>query len=621
MQPMQSVAIIHPNMPCIVVLSGSLAGLKRLIPPEGLTIGRAADNDVCLDDPLASRYHFSFRFQDGSLVLRDGQTPNGTFVDGIARLEYAPKGGERITCGGTLILFLASDASPESLPITIEDEADRNRNLVTLRADYTVRDEGSILYRNACNILRQIPSSLNAGLGFQEVQARILGFAFEMIPAHRGAILMNGPRVSPDPKDFSSLTCRDRDYDDAIQFPLSRKVLDEVYARGEPCLSNDVVPILCIPIIASGRLRGAIYLEGMPQSRGFEPEHIHFLTALSDAAAVALRLSRQFDSISNELDLIKSASTFKMEMLGESDGIQRVWQQMKKAAADDTASVLIMGETGTGKEGVARGIHEMSVRRDKPLVTFNCANAFEPSLVQSELFGHVKGAYTGAIEARKGKLLQANGGTIFFDEIGDFPPSLQQALLRVLQEREFDHVGSEQTIKVNVRVIAATKVDLEQAVRNGTFRDDLFYRLGVVTIVVPPLRERRDDIPLLVQHFLRMYGSHRPSFSIAPEVMDALFSHHWPGNIRELANVIHGAIVDAESDVIGLENIPQRIRAAQMRQAESATGLIETARRAAEEARIKEIKAGLAKGKKVPEIALDLDVSESYVYRVLRQNK
>jgi transcriptional regulator with GAF, ATPase, and Fis domain len=607
--------------PRIVILSGSQAGREYLILAAGLTVGRAADNDVCIDDPLASRHHFSLRSENGHVVLHDGQTPNGTFVDGVARIEYVTRGGERIQCGGTSILYLQSEDSPESLLTIIDDEADRNRNLVTLRLDETVHDRGTVFFQNAADVLRKLPRAMNAGFDVDELQARILDFAFDLIPAYRGAILVNGPRVSPDPADFKSRICRDRDFDGPISFPMSRKVLDEVYAKRKPYLSNDVPPILCVPLIVLGRVCGALYLEGKQQSGGFEEEHLSFLEALSDNAALALVLSRQFDSIGNELDLVKAARTFKVEIVGESDAIQRVKQQMKKAAADDTASVLIMGETGTGKEGVARGIHEMSRRRDKPLVAFNCGNAFEPSLVQSQLFGHVKGGFTGAIEARKGKLLEAHGGTIFFDEMGDFPGPLQSLLLRVLQEREFEHVGSDKPIKVDVRVIAATKVDLEEAVRNKTFREDLFYRLNVVTIIVPPLRERRDDIPLLAEHFLRKYGAHRPRISIAPEVMDTLISYHWPGNIRELETAIHRAIVDANSDVITLENIPDRVRNRRPAPANSPSSLDEIGRRARREALLKEIEADLAKnGNNVRETARRFDVSESYIYRLLRQS-
>jgi Nif-specific regulatory protein len=607
--------------PKIVVLSGSLKARDFPITEAGLTIGRADDNDVCLDDELASRHHCSLHIDNGRVTLRDGQTPNGTFVDGIARIEYVLKGGERIKCGSTSILYQSED-SPESLPIILDDEADRNRNLVTLRADYTVRERGSVFYRHASDVLCRLPHALSAGFNVDELQVRILGFAFDLIPAHRGAILRNGPRVSPDPADFCSRICRDRDFEGPIQFPLSRRVLDEVYAKRQPCLSNDVPPILCVPLIEFGQLRGAIYLEGMAQRGGFEPEHLHFLQSLSDTVAVALYLSKHFESVNTKLELAEAASTFRDEIVGESEAIQRVKRQMEKAAADETADVLITGETGTGKEGVARGIHRMSARRNKPLVTFNCGTAKDPSFVQSELFGHVKGAYTNALEARKGKLLKADRGTIFFDEIGELPLPIQPMLLHVLQEREFEHVGTDDPIKVDVRVIAATNVDLEEALRNKTFRADLFYRLNVVNVVVPPLRERREDIPLLAEHFLRKYGVHRPNVSIESEVMEVFASYNWPGNIRELEVLIHGAIVNARSDVIGLEDIPACVRAARTHPSESANGLIGTARRAAEDARVKEIMAALAKyGNDVPRTARELKVSESYVYRVLRQNK
>jgi transcriptional regulator with GAF, ATPase, and Fis domain len=601
-------------MACIVFISGSEAGRAVLLPPGGLTFGRAADNDVRLDDELASRNHFSIRYVDGHWVLYDGRTPNGTFVDGIARIEYILKGGERIKVGNTTLLFLLSEVPPDSLPTIIEDEADRSRNLVTLRADYTVREEGSVYYRNKSNALSDILRTLNTYSDVEELHTRILDVAFERTLAHRGAILMNGPRISPDPKDFTSRMSRDRDYAGPVDFPLSGRVFEEVYATKNPYLTNNLTPIICAPILWGG-IRGVIYLEGANERGAFEPEDLQFLVNLADAAALGDRLSKRVQSSDEEIDLLKAARTYKFEMKGESEAMQRLQRDIKKVAADDTASVLIMGETGTGKEGVARAIHALSARANKPLITFNCANAFEASLVQSEFFGHVKGAYTGATEARKGKLLDANGGTLFLDEIGDFPLPLQQALLRVLQEQEFEHVGSGKPIKVNVRMIAATKVDLEQAMSNGTFRDDLFYRLADKVIIVPPLRERREDIPLLAEHFLRMYGAHRPNISIAPKVMDALISYNWPGNIRELQKAIRGAIIDVETDVIELENIPERILG------KSPATLNETARKAAEQARINRIRASLAIGKSVSTIAREEGTSESYIYRLLRQGK
>jgi transcriptional regulator with GAF, ATPase, and Fis domain len=220
------------------------------------------------------------------------------------------------------------------------------------------------------------------------------------------------------------------------------------------------------------------------------------------------------------------------------------------------STVLITGETGTGKELVARAIHRAGARRHMPFVTVNCA-AIPPTLLESELFGHVRGAFTGAAAHRKGKFLLANGGTIFLDEIGTMGADLQSKLLRVLQEREIDSLGAERTIKVDVRVVAATNRDLRQLVSSGLFQEDLFYRLNVIPIVVPPLRERLDDIPLLVDHFVSRHAAQSGKRIEALErgVIEVLQSHNWPGNVRELENVIERAVVLTMGNTIRLDTV------------------------------------------------------------------
>ena len=217
------------------------------------------------------------------------------------------------------------------------------------------------------------------------------------------------------------------------------------------------------------------------------------------------------------------------------------------------STVLITGETGTGKELVARAIHGASLRKDRPLIRVNCA-ALSPTLIESELFGHEKGAFTGA-EARKlGRLELANGGTLFLDEIGEFPVDLQSKLLRVLQDGEFERVGGSKTIKVDARIIAATNRDLKQDVDKGRFREDLWYRLNVFPITTPPLRDRRDDIPVLTDHFVRRFARTlgKPITAISPDTLTKLCQYSWPGNIRELANVIERAVINSRGSVLRL---------------------------------------------------------------------
>ena len=238
------------------------------------------------------------------------------------------------------------------------------------------------------------------------------------------------------------------------------------------------------------------------------------------------------------------------EIVGHSTALHRVLQQVDLVAPTD-ATVLIYGETGTGKELIARAIHQRSARRTHPLVTLNCA-AIPTGLLESELFGHEKGAFTGAITQRLGRFELANGGTLFLDEIGDLPLELQPKLLRVLQEREFERLGSTRTLRTNVRLVAATHRDLLAMVQQGTFREDLYYRLQIFPLTVPPLRERRDDIPLLVRHFVQQYAHemHKPIAPVPDEALAELVHHDWPGNVRELQNVIERAVILSANGIL-----------------------------------------------------------------------
>lgn len=234
--------------------------------------------------------------------------------------------------------------------------------------------------------------------------------------------------------------------------------------------------------------------------------------------------------------------------------------ELVRRAAPSRSNILLTGESGTGKEVVARAIHQLSARAEGPFVVVNTGSV-PADLLESTLFGHVRGAFTGAVASRRGLFEVADGGTIFLDEIGTITLSTQAKLLRVIQEREFIPVGAEQTLKVDVRIIAATNADLTAMVSEGTFREDLYYRLNVITIELPPLRHRREDIPALANHFLRRFGEDngRPNIALSPQAMDVLQNYHWPGNVRQLENVIERAVVLCTGDVIDVDLLPQEI--------------------------------------------------------------
>jgi Nif-specific regulatory protein len=251
--------------------------------------------------------------------------------------------------------------------------------------------------------------------------------------------------------------------------------------------------------------------------------------------------------------------TFHQEIIAVSPAMVEIFRTMAKASRS-MATLLLRGESGTGKGMLARAIHQQSPRASGPFVTVNCA-AIPEGIIESELFGHERGAFTGAVRKRQGKFEQGQGGTIFLDEIGDLPPLTQVKLLRVLQEKTFERVGGNEPINVDVRVIAATHRDLENGVEEGTFREDLYWRLNVVPIFLPPLRERKEDLPLLIDHFLSRYNrENQKQVRLSPELRRLMLSYHWPGNIRELQNCIERIVVLAENEPVGLKEIPPPIQ-------------------------------------------------------------
>ncbi len=266
-------------------------------------------------------------------------------------------------------------------------------------------------------------------------------------------------------------------------------------------------------------------------------------------------LTREINSLRRQL----TEAPRTERMLGQHPSMQQVYKMIGQVA-DTDAAVLIRGETGTGKELVARTIHENSRRRDHALVVVDCAS-FAETLLESELFGHERGAFTGAFKRKLGKFELAHDGTLFLDEIGNVSTAVQAKLLRFLQEKTIERVGGTETIRVDTRVIAATSLDIEKAVEKRQFRDDLFYRLNVVPIMVPPLRERRADIPILAEHFLQLYskGRRREGLQFAPDVLHRLLNYDWPGNVRELQNVIERAVVTTQGGIITPENLPPAV--------------------------------------------------------------
>ena len=310
--------------------------------------------------------------------------------------------------------------------------------------------------------------------------------------------------------------------------------------------------------MAVENILGVIYLTAPPTTEPFGEDHAYFLTSVSRIAAVSLENLLKLDSLRAENQRLR-ADVDADTLIGESRAMSRVTEFIVRVAQGDS-TVLIRGESGTGKELVARAIHANSPRCGKPFVAINCA-AIPETLLESELFGHEKGAFTGAAAAKKGKFETVEDGTLLLDEIGEMAPLLQSKLLRVLQQREFERLGGTRLLPFNARVIAATNKNLEQAIKAAEFRQDLYYRLNVVSVTLPPLRERREDIPTLALHFADTFAakSKRGFKGISVEARSLLMQYSWPGNIRELENAIEHAIVLGVTDEILPEDLPQAL--------------------------------------------------------------
>jgi len=354
---------------------------------------------------------------------------------------------------------------------------------------------------------------------------------------------------------------------DDRQAILARNVMDDSnLSLARQSAQHDVVSIICAPLrvrdIDQDRLIGLLHVYSAGEERMLTEVDLDLAVGVADNLAIALsrhvateRLSQSLANSQRRIDQLREQLDERSEMIGRSAALQRVRQEIRRAAPT-TATVLVRGESGVGKELVARAIHRQSPRHDGPLVCLNCA-ALAPTLLESELFGHEKGAFTGATERKIGKFEAAHEGTIFLDEIGEMPIELQAKLLRVLEGQAFERLGGHKPIQVNVRVIAATNRELEVAVSAKEFRADLYYRLRVIEIHVPPLRHRLDDVPALVEYFLNQLRGHaaRRLTGIEPQALELLTRHTWPGNIRELRNVMERAIVLGCNSTLGVEDL------------------------------------------------------------------
>jgi Nif-specific regulatory protein len=432
--------------------------------------------------------------------------------------------------------------------------------------------------RGASTVLYEVIKVINSTLDLQKVLNQTMDLVLERLGAERGMIVFSDPLT----RELEIAAARNLGREDEEEGrKLSESVVRKVIESREPILAVDalsdgrftssesivarhIVSILCVPLAIRNRLVGAIYIDHRQSSHVFGQGDLEFLVAFADQAAVAIENARLYGELeAARLRLKEENDSLRREVLsshnlgsliGRSQAITDLKQTIERVARNPS-TVLIRGESGTGKGLVARIIHSISPRRQAPFIHFNCA-ALPETLVESELFGHEKGAFTGAAGQKPGRFELAHHGTIFLDEIGKVSRSVQAKLLRVVEEKEFERVGGTRTLRADVRIIAATNLDLEEAITRNEFREDLFYRLNIIPVVLPPLRERREDIPYLVQHFLAKISRDlgRPPKELDPSVLDLFYAHAWPGNVRELEAAIHRAFVLSADETLTLDD-------------------------------------------------------------------
>ncbi len=622
----------------LVARDGPLKG--SVFPLDGgeFSVGRNPSNRLAVSDPSLSRQHCVIARQGDQFEVRDLDSRNGTFVNGVPVHERMLAAGDEIQIGNSLFLFLSEDAQPApSESVRLDERSVLTGATVILRSEdsrYLQPDKAATAPLPALRVARdlkallKLSTAINSVRRLETLERQLMECIFDVVPAARGAILLTGDN----PDEFNSVFSWDREAGAVTPFPVSGTVVRKVLQEKVGVLSTDVMEdvalgtsksllaaetrsLLAVPLNVFERMLGLIYLDtGNPTAR-LDQDHLELMTAVAAISAVALENARHVERLEDENQRLKAEINIEHNMVGESAPMRTVYRFVSRVASTDS-TVLITGESGTGKELVARAIHRNSPRVQKPFVAINCA-ALTETLLESELFGHEKGAFTGALQQKKGKLEVADGGTVFLDEMGELAPSLQAKLLRALQEREFERVGGTRAVHIDVRVIAATNRDLTESVKTGVFRQDLYYRLNVVSIEMPPLRQRRDDIPLLSSYFAARAAerSKRHVLGVSPEARACLVNYDWPGNVRELENAIERAVVLGSSDFILPEDLPEAI----LETVQPAGGTIAQYHEAVSEAKKQVILRAVEQaGGSYTEAAKLLGVHPNYLHRLIR---
>ena len=535
----------------LVVIEGPDAGREFELPLRGGAVGRGDGCLVQLTDPTVSRNHGMIQLRDGALCWVDDSGKTRTLINGAPATVHRLEAGDEIVLGGTKMAYLPVDGvavTKASSHVTMEVSS---RQLLALVG-------GDDRARRHLAAIAQLGDRLRAesAQGRDAVARAACDAALNALGAQRAFVLSAGRRVAPVAAAIAGT--------ESTQLQAPADLVDKVVQQRQVVTAETGGrALIAAPVHGGGDdVIGILWVDRQgPAWDQIDTLAAGCLAHLTSAAWVGAEARDQAVRRADALEEQLGGSLADGELVGRSEAAQRVVAFVKRVGPSD-ATVLLGGESGSGKEMVARALHRASRRAKGPCVAVNCA-ALTESLIESELFGHEKGAFTGATEKKAGRFEMADKGTLFLDEVGELPLGLQTKFLRVLEERRFERVGGQKAIEVDVRVVAATNRDLAEMVKRGTFREDLFYRLSVITIEVPPLRERLDDVPLLADHFLARFRHQaaRRISGFAPDAIAAMTRYGWPGNVRELRNAVERAIVLGDCEQIVAQDLPPQVLA------------------------------------------------------------
>jgi len=565
-------------MVTLVIFRGSTIHDVVESPQESITIGRASWNTVVLDHPSVSRDHARILVRESGMEVVDLGSKNGVVLKGIPVKSATIVHGDVLQIG-EFRFHVHAPPTERGIGKTSQGEKPsaprREGNPGSLLAEGALEET----YR-ALETLFQLSSRFPTMVDTNQLLEHMIDCLRQIFQAERGQILLVDPKTGR----FQVTIARKID-PKTPDYAISETIAREVLSRKVPILTTDALAetkfqevdsiqreqirsVVCVPLIrpADKRTIGVLYLDSRAKQKVFSNREVALLDTFASNAVEAIENAREKDRLKK---LVLSLQAAQRDSNLREHNFQNIVASNRKMidvltlvtdVASEDVTCLVLGESGTGKELIAKAIHYNSKRKDRPFVAVNCM-ALSPEVIESELFGHERGSFTGACERRIGRFEMADGGTLFLDEIGELSGAIQVKLLRVLQERQIERVGGSRPTDVDVRLVAATHADLPKHIKTGRFREDLYYRLNVLTITIPPLRQRLEDIPPLVDHFIDHFNSRmqRKLVGIDPDALSILMSYSWPGNIRELKNVIERAFVVEREQRITASSLPHDI--------------------------------------------------------------